>query len=167
MGLEVEVRQGEDAAGGLQHLAESGHWAESDRGASAGDAAEIAEVNDEVTEEVTVKVTTEVTAELIAETAKHYTNGKAEGIIPNADEGPWLGARIGSSVGAAGKPDKSDRPDKQDQQDRPNKPLLIGVSVRFWHPYREELNRLAIALGQILGQRPACPDSLLAVLSAE
>lgn len=154
MGLEAEVRQGEDAAGGLQHLAESGHWAESDRGAPADDAAEIAEVNDEVTEEVTVKVTTEVTAEVIAETAKHYTNGKAEGIIPNADEGPWLGARIGSSVGAAGKPDKSDRPDKQDKQDRPNKPLLIGVSVRFWHPYREELNRLAIALGQILDSDP-------------
>lgn len=36
-----------------------------------------------------------------------------------------------------------------------NKETIIGVSVRFWHPYREELNRLAEALGYILDADPS------------
>lgn len=33
-------------------------------------------------------------------------------------------------------------------------PVVIGVSVRFWHPYREDLQRLATALGMILDAMP-------------
>jgi len=33
-------------------------------------------------------------------------------------------------------------------------PVIIGISVRFWHPYREELKRLAEALRYILDSEP-------------
>lgn len=39
----------------------------------------------------------------------------------------------------------SDQPDQTDER-----PKVIGISVRYWHPYREELNRLAQALNEIL-----------------
>lgn len=34
------------------------------------------------------------------------------------------------------------------------RPMLIGVSVRFWHPHREDLQRLAAALTMILDAEP-------------
>jgi len=40
------------------------------------------------------------------------------------------------------------------QVKRVEEPLIIGISVRFWHPYREELKRLAEALRHILDAEP-------------